>query len=149
MLPVLGLLLVGTIFVGRLYLAHQRALVEARRCAFAYAVLGCDRLPKGCDGLAHWTQRDDGRNKGKAIVEQAQSHISGPFDVFERVPVIGEALKSLFGTTARAEVPIELRMPWTAKDSVHSSVIVALTCNEREHDVTSDIEDAISKLVLK
>jgi hypothetical protein len=134
MLPALGILLVGMLFVHQLYSAQQRALVVARRCAFEYAVNGCQTVPDSCQDVPLTSQDESGKQRSQAIVSDARARVAGAFDVFSNVPVIGAAIDGIFGTTARASAPIAVRMPWTDTGSVRGSVQISLACNEHNHD---------------
>jgi hypothetical protein len=140
-LPVFGILLVGTLLLHQLYSAHQKALVTARRCAFEYAVHGCVEVPPSCRGRPTTGQSDEGKERSQKIVSDARVHEDNQFDVFAKVPVIGSAIDGIFGTTARASAPMLVRMPWTEADSVQGNVQIALACNEHTHDsVVREIE---------
>jgi hypothetical protein len=145
MLPVLGLLLVGTLFIGRAYLAHQRALVAARSCAFEYAVNGCRDVPPTCAGLVERAQSEEGQRHSAAILATTRAQVPGDLDVFEEIPVLGDALSGLFGTTARVQVPVALRLPWSQEQTVHVDGLIALACNEHPRSVSSEIERMLHK----
>jgi hypothetical protein len=140
MLPVLGILFVGTLFIGRAYLAHQRALVAARSCAFEYAVNGCRNVPVTCTGLTDNAQSEDGQRHSAALLATTRARVPGGIDVFEEIPVLGDALSGLFGTTARVQVPVALRLPWSQEQTVRVDALIALACNEHPRSVTSEIE---------
>lgn len=145
MLPVLGILFVGTMFVGRAYLEHQRALVAARSCAFEYVVDGCRDVPATCAGLADNTQSTEGQQHSAEILATTRARVPSEIDVFEEIPVLGDALSGLFGTTARVRVPVELKLPWSQQHTVHAGALIALACNEHPRDVMHEIERMLHK----
>src|SRR5689334_3317421 len=102
MIPTLGLLLVGTLFAGRLYADRLRASVAARACAYEYAVNGCQKAPQSCDGLVDHAQSKDGHERSSSLLSSTRGKSSGVLDVFEAIPVLGNVLSELFGTTAHA-----------------------------------------------
>jgi hypothetical protein len=146
MLPVLGMLLVGTLFLHRLYSAHEKALIFARRCAFEYAVNGCTQVPVSCLEQPTADQTEEGKQRSNEIVSNARPREDHRFDVLSDVPVIGNAIDSLFGTTARGSAAMAVAMPWPDGPSVQGSVQISLACNERDHDdVVHEIEQVFCK----
>jgi len=144
MLPVLGILFVGTSFVRERALARQQALLEARRCAWDYALAGCDpeHLPQSCKGTPQRGQTAEGAHKSEDMIGQLDESHDG-FNPLDDVPVLGSAMRALFGTTTTASRSIELASPWTpgARFAVGGEITVA--CNEKPREVLDVVRDAV------
>jgi hypothetical protein len=100
MLPVFLVLLLGTYYVHDVALARQRALSDARGCAYGYAVRGCPsdaaKVP-GCKGLtAGLAGEVDGHHSDTEAQAQALKDDVGRF------PVLSSAVDALFGKGGRA-----------------------------------------------
>jgi hypothetical protein len=138
LLPVFAIMLASVFFVGRLQLARAHARGDARRCALEHAVSGCGAAPPGCENLLHEQRQDPHANEAANL--RARAAQSDSFGVLERVPLIGDAIDALFGTTTRARAEREVPLPWgKARAQVVASVTVI--CNERPRDVGTAIAD--------
>ncbi len=140
--PFLGLLLVGVLFVQARYLTRERLLLQARRCAWQYAVSGCDPSapPRDCGSTPTTAQSEDGRAASDQLIDQARDSTSlrpagAAFDPFDDVPLLGAAMRGLFGTTTRAEAHAPVRVPWSPAQSVSERGEIVVACNERPRDV--------------
>jgi hypothetical protein len=137
LVPVLGMLLIGTLFVRERYLTRQRALVAARRCAWEYALSGCDdhALPASCSDAPRTDQSSQGSDASQAVIDQARLGADGSnFDVFDEVPILGTAMRALFGTTTSASVRREVRVPWSATGTVSEGGEIVVACNQQVRD---------------
>ncbi len=98
MLPVFILLFLGVLHIHSAGIGQQEAQSAARACAYYYAVNGCTN-----DAAAHPVC--EGLNVGKAAeagsVKDAKDDTSVLTEV-ESWPVLGDALKLLFGEGSRA-----------------------------------------------
>lgn len=145
MLPVLGILLVGVLVVHALLVARQAVLVEARRCAWQHAVQGCrGELPAGCVQPSI-SRSADLEAKSESILEASRSAVSEGAQVFDDVPILGEAIGGLLGEKASAVVSREVQVPGEpeAPATVHGRV--SLLCNERPQSVKAIGEAVLCK----
>lgn len=129
-LPVLVMLLAAVPLIAERYGGRQQALLEARRCAWSYALSGCTREADGCGGFETEAAPE---TEDESVVTTARSESAGGADVFELIPGLTRALEAVLGETARASVAIELR----ERDGVRrrARADLAVACNERPRNV--------------
>ncbi|MFI5308870.1 MAG: TadE/TadG family type IV pilus assembly protein [Polyangiales bacterium] len=136
MLPVLAMLFLGVGLVRSRALAREQALLEARRCAWDYALAGCDpqHVPASCKQAPAEGQSAEGRARADDLLGRVdQSH--NRFNPFDDVPVIGGALRALFGTTTTASAQLEVQSPWTVGLKFSEGGALTVACNEHPHNV--------------
>jgi hypothetical protein len=109
MVPVFGVLLIGTLFVGRMHLRAPSARAEARSCALRHALAGCREPPSGCEAVLGAARRTP--SAASERLWQGASDNPDPQLSLERLPQLKDAIDDLFGQTTSAEVPWELAVP--------------------------------------
>jgi hypothetical protein len=135
MLPLLGTLLVGVLLMHSLHSARQRVLIEARRCAWQHAVQGCrGELPPGC-ARPSMSRSSDLKQKSDGILEASRSAVSEGAQVFDDVPILGDAISGLLGEKARSVVSADVPVPGKPSEPKTVRGRVALLCNERPQSV--------------
>lgn len=130
-LPVLVILLMALPLILERYAAKQQALLDARRCAWTYALSGCIRPPEGCGGFENAAAPAPGPDDD--VIATARSQSGDGAGVFDLVPALTTALTSILGETALADVAVELRERNGVRRRVRAQLAVA--CNERPRDV--------------
>ena len=103
MLPVLGLLLTGVLFLARVHTEAGETRALARRCALAHAASGCQEVPAGCEAVLRGTraERDD---QSRQAAESARAGAATSGTLVDQLPILGDALEGLLGTTTTGEV---------------------------------------------
>jgi hypothetical protein len=144
MLPVLGILLLGTSFVRERALARQQALLEARRCAWEFALAGCDpeRVPQSCKRAPRQGQSEEGAQKSQDLMGRLDESHNG-FNPLDDVPVLGAAMRALFGSTTTASRSIEVPSPWTPGARFAAGGEITVACNEKPREVLDVVQDAV------
>jgi hypothetical protein len=133
-LPVLLLTLFAVGFVRDRYLGRQQAGLAARRCAWAHAIGGCGEAPPGCSAARPGARDDD--PDSLAIMTAARANAgSSEIDVFDHIPVLGNAINELFGTQTGASAVTETAVPWSRTVAVVDRSELVVLCNERPRDV--------------
>src|SRR5690242_7227118 len=94
MLPVFLLLLSAAFYVYGRASAKQRALTAARGCAFQYAMHGCEKVKDGVD-LCSDAEPDK-------LADTESEDFTGVFSMIEDIPLVGQAVETLFGEGAGA-----------------------------------------------
>jgi hypothetical protein len=146
-LPALLALLLGVSLVQQLYLAKQAALSQARRCALLHAAAGCGgELPAGCEGVldAGAPLPDEGRTSS-ILGATRNAYAGSTFPLLENVPVLGDALGALFGTTTLAQAQRSVRLPGPSGATRVLTGGLTLVCNERETDVFDAAQQVLSR----
>ena len=151
--PVLGILWVGTSFAREQCLARQHALIMARRCAWEHSMSGCEDRKLTTDCKMKPEQSAEAERESSGIIDRTQNEVAktrgqvggDDFDVFGDVPLIGKAIKALIGTTTGATVSIDVPVPWKKGASVPSKGTFGLACNERPQDVGQAIRSVFCK----
>jgi hypothetical protein len=139
-LPVLALFLAAVPLQVERYAAHQHALLEARRCVWAYALSGCTEGPDDCDVAAHRDLPDESTLEPPAdagpntdVVAQVRAtRVTSGADVFDAVPLLGALLSSVLGDTAHARAEVLVREAEPRPRLAHS---LKVACNERPRNV--------------
>jgi hypothetical protein len=145
MIPVLGILLVFTLFVRSDQVTRQRVLLEARRCAWQHAMLGCHgELPEGCAPPSK-NRSAELADQGNGILEASRSAVSEGAQVFDDVPILGDAISGLLGEKAQSVVSAEVAVPGKAEEPKNVRGEVALLCNERPRSVKAIGEAVLCK----
>jgi hypothetical protein len=133
-LPVLLLLLFCVGFTRERYLGRQRAALSARACAWAHAIAGCGATPPACTTAVEAAPADD--PDSLAIIDGARAAASArAIDVFDGIPVLGDAVRGLFGTYTGARALSATPLPWDRARQVVDRSELVLLCNERPRDV--------------
>jgi hypothetical protein len=130
-LPVFALLLIALLFLLRWYQARDDARGLARRCAFEHAIHGCTDIPPGCAEVLAGA-----RNSGDRVEAQALRGAAAAGDSFGvlDLPLISDAIDTLFGSATRAQVARRVRRPWDSAEARASGDFVVL-CNDRPREV--------------
>jgi hypothetical protein len=144
-LPVMIALCAGALFLRDRYLARQHALLEARRCAWAHALSGCGTPPDGCAANAMDASGDD--DDAVAIMSAARARGAAKIDVFDDVPVLGDAISRLFGTQTGASAERTVKLPGSGGAQIVERAEVVVLCNERPQDVLAAAHDVFCKNV--
>jgi hypothetical protein len=146
-LPVLLLALFAVGFMRERYLGRQQAALAARRCAWAHAIGGCGEVPPpGCSAAALAASSDDPDTA--AIMSAARANAgTSKIDVFNDVPVLGEALDGLFGTHTGARAVTETTVPWNRSLRVVDRTELIVLCNERPRDVLAAAQNVFCRNV--
>lgn len=128
MVPVFIILWVGVVYLQQLYAARGLARMEARRCAFEHAMSGCDGTPESCSAAPNVSTEQVAT--ADKIVTHARTG-TDDFDPFQKVPVLGDAFRMLFGTTTGSTV--EKRVPFPFNDQLAGVARgqVVLLCNSK------------------
>jgi hypothetical protein len=139
--PVLGILLVASLFLFKWYLGGQHARVLARRCAWEHAMSGCgDTLPPGCDGVlaaaSSGPTTESVQLKALADGSAPNSSTGG----LSEVPLLGDALDALFGTSTVAEAKRRVRLPWRT-DAIDARGKMVVLCNTQPIEIGAAIEE--------
>lgn len=144
-LPVMIALCAGALFLRDRYLARQHALLEARHCAWAHALSGCGAAPDGCAASATEANTDDA--DAAAIMSAARARGDSKIDVFEEIPVLGDAISRLFGTQTGASAERTVRLPGSGGAQLVERAEVVVLCNERPQNVLAAARDVFCKNV--
>ena len=144
MLPVLGLLLVGTLHMRERYLARQQVQLKARQCAWQYAMDGCQGdPPAGCGAQARLDRDTDAEDVTSTMMSDAHTKGGGgDFNVFDKVPLLSDALHALLGTRTRFESSIDVRLPWKTDMAYRAEGKFVVMCNTKPRageDVAKDV----------
>ena len=86
--------------------------------------------------------------EGRAQAEDLLSHVDQPqngFNPFDDVPVVGDALRALFGTTTTASEHIDVQSPWMAGAKLSEGGGLTVACNEHPHDVLDVAKGILTK----
>jgi hypothetical protein len=138
-LPIFLLIFAGVLYVERLSETKQRALVEARRCAWQYADAGCDpkKIPEGCEDVLQYAA---GLSDDNALTDNESG---GVLDGLEDIPFIGPFIEGLFGNalTARANRNIR-KPPILGQETVSINGYYYLMCNEKKLDILDVVTSA-------
>jgi hypothetical protein len=148
--PVLGILLIASMFMYRFYANTEELRLTARRCAWQHAMAGCgDKLPAGCDGylagVGSAAAGDADAAQLRGLTEGSGSDEAGG-SVLSDVPLLGDAIDALFGTTTVARGERDVRTPWSG-EARKARGQMALLCNTRPVDIDAEIEKMFCKLV--
>lgn len=155
-LPVLLLILFSVLYAQSLQVARQRALVEARRCAWKYAIDGCGRAPAGCPSLGKAGEVSGSGAAARDIDRQLQplrrqtKKTQSFLESLSNVPVLGSAIEGLFGEKARAIAVREVDRPAPyggGKAAVQGEIVV--TCNTRPQSRETMIEELFKTTIGK
>lgn len=149
MLPVLGLLLVGTLFMRERYLAKQQVQLQARQCAWQYAMAGCTGdPPAGCGAESRLDRDADAEADDSAMMSSAHTKGGGgDFNVFDEVPLLGDALHALLGTKTSFESTIEVRVPWQKDMAYRAEGKFVVMCNTKPREAPEVAKDVLCSLV--
>jgi hypothetical protein len=133
MLPVLGLLLVGTLHMRERYLARQQVQLKARQCAWQYAMDGCTgKPPAGCGAESRLDGDPVAEEEGSTLMSNAHTQGGGgDFNVFDKVPLLGDALHALLGTKTGFESTIDVRLPWQKDRAYRAEGKFVVMCNTK------------------
>ncbi len=118
MLPVVGLLLTGVLFLAQVHAEASETRALARRCALAHAAGGCQEVPAGCEAVLRGAraERDD---QTRQAADSARAGAATSGTLVDELPIIGDALDGLLGTTttgeARRQVPFSPQMEASAR----------------------------------
>lgn len=126
LLPLFALIWAGALYMLRSYEGKQVAMLKARSCGWQFALAGCETPPAGCD--VH--KADD----GDTGVEEAKAHMhdGSVIDAAVRLPVIGSAIRALFGVGARGTVSTNVpRPPLLGGGEVRQEGRFYVLCNTR------------------
>jgi len=145
MLPVLGLLLVGTLFMRERYLAKQQVQLQARQCAWQYAMDGCTGDPPAGCGAGSRLDRDvEAEEEGSKMMSSAHTQGGGgDFNVFDKVPLLGDALHALFGTKTSFESTIDVRVPWQKDMAYQANGKFVVMCNTKPRKAPAVAKDVL------
>jgi hypothetical protein len=138
--PVLGILLIGSLFLYQWYINGQQARLVARRCAWEHAMTGCGNPPPaGCERYLGATAAasDPQADQLRALADDANR--GGGESVLSHVPLLGNAIDGLFGTTTQADVGREVQAPW-GKPKIQVRGEMVVLCNTQPVDVGDAIE---------
>jgi hypothetical protein len=148
--PVLGILLVGSMFLYHVYKDTQELRLTARRCAWQHAMAGCgDKLPAGCDAylggasLAPAGDADSAQLRG--LTEGSGSEAVGS-SVLSDVPLLGDAIDGLFGTITIARGERDIPTPWSGQ-ARKARGEMAVLCNTQPVDIEAEVQKMFCKLV--
>lgn len=144
-LPILFALLVGVSFMRELYGARQAVLAEARRCALSYAAAGCGgEAPDGCEGIVGPGPRVGDDAQSTTLLDATRAAYAGSaFQLLESVPVLGDALSGLFGTTTQARAQRSVPGPGLAREPLLVKGGMLLLCDERPVGVLELAKQAV------
>jgi hypothetical protein len=129
LLPVLAILWLGVRYLAEVQHASALARLEARRCAWQHALHGCETPPPGCNAAVERQQTAVPGAPDLAADVRAQAGPL-PHDPFTSIPVLGDALAALFGTTTHARLDREVASPFSSEPVRVSATFVVL-CNEQ------------------
>jgi hypothetical protein len=131
MLPVFAVLLVATGFVRDRYVVQQQVLLHARQCAWQYAIDGCTgEPPPGCEGPSE-SDADSGANADALLATTKAQTSNGGLDVLDKVPLLGDALREMFGSRTGFTSQKAIRIPWLKNTSTRLSATRVMSCNTR------------------
>jgi hypothetical protein len=144
MLPVLGLLLVAVPVLRERLAARQQALIAARGCAFAHALAGCGDVPAACANAPGTTAAPAAAAERDPAAIALQNTGDG-FGVFDELPLVGEALRTLLGETTDARALVALRSWGDVSGPAQIEGALSLACNERPRDVAAIARDVFCR----
>jgi hypothetical protein len=105
LLPLFVLILAGVMYLFRSYEGKQLAMLKARSCGWQFALHGCETPPEDCSvGDA---------DQGEKGVDQALAQLKdgSVIDAAIQLPVIGSAIKALFGVGTRGSASTSVSRP--------------------------------------
>jgi hypothetical protein len=148
--PVLGILLVGSMFLYHVYTETHELRLTARRCAWQHAMTGCgDKLPPGCQSYlggassAPTGDADSAQLRGLADGSDGEAVGGG---LLSDIPLLGDAIDGLFGTTTIAQGEGDIATPWTGQARKMRGEMAVL-CNTQPVDIGAEVEKMFCKLV--
>jgi len=143
--PFLFALLLGVSLMREWHAARQAVLTEARRCALLHAAAGCGReAPEGCEDLVGaGPSLGDDTPSTILLTNTRAAYAGSAFQLLELVPVLDDALSSLFGTTTRASAQRGVPRPGPHGEALVATGGMVLLCNERPTDVLKLAEQAV------
>jgi hypothetical protein len=125
-MPVLIMLLVGATYLRELYLARASTRLTARSCAWAHAMDGCrGSMPSACEGSMSAAHGDD----VPQLADKVRVQVGSASDPFRDVPVVGEALASLFGEATHARADATVPYPFDAQRVGMATAETVVVCN--------------------
>jgi hypothetical protein len=106
LLPLFLVLVVGVMFLFKTIESRQLAMLAARGCGWQYAMVGCESVPPGCDIFPRSETDTSGFDEMKnGLTERSW------LDAVSHFPVIGNAIKVLFGEGKRGTVAHVVHRP--------------------------------------
>jgi hypothetical protein len=133
--PVLGILLIASLFLYQWYINGQHARLLARRCAWEHAMAGCgDRLPAGCDGYLITQPPPPSDPASGELRALAGAGNAGGQSILSQVPLLGAAIDALFGTTTKAQLGRAVQAPW-GQPKIQVRGDMAVLCNTEPVDI--------------
>jgi hypothetical protein len=148
--PVLGILLVGSIFLYQVYKDTQELRLTARRCAWQHAMAGCgDKLPAGCDAYlggassAPAGDADSAQLRGLTGGSGGEAPGNG---MLSDIPLLGDAIDGLFGTITIARGERDIPTPWSWQAGKAQGEMAVL-CNTQPVDIEAEVETMFCELV--
>jgi hypothetical protein len=141
-LPVLVILLGGTLLVGKIAVAKADAESLARGCAWQYSMNACDAVPPGCEGVKFSPHSESVQNEISDKLDEAQSSIRNAAkggvvgNVVEQI--LGTALGAAFGSSIDASASENVTRPKLfGKDPVRAAGAYHLACNLKPRTMDS------------
>jgi hypothetical protein len=148
--PVLGILLIGSMFMYRFYMDTQELRLTARRCAWQHAMAGCgDKLPAGCEaylGGASSAPAGDADSAQLRGLTDGSGGDAGGDGVLSDIPLLGDAIDGLFGTTTIARGERDIPTPWSGQ-ARKARGEMAVLCNTQPVDIEAEVEKMFCNLV--
>lgn len=138
MLPVLGALLAAVPLLHALLAGKQQALSQARACGFTYALDGCVDVSAACASSPQ-PGAAPALDPEHDVVAIARNDVRMGSDVFEDLPLLGDALATLLGDTFEARSAVAVRPSAGAHAAVEGAI--TLVCNERPRNVLALARD--------
>lgn len=155
-LPVLLIVAFSVGYARSIYAKRLETLVEARRCAWTYAVNGCTTPPPGCVSVLNDVSiADPNDNLGSIEAEveplrQALVAAGSALSTLTEIPVLGDALEAMFGSAVSARVQGEVHRPKLyGPDKAFVSGSYYLACNERPRDAESVVRAVFEDVAME
>ena len=126
MLPVFILLLACVYYLLDQGQAKAEASSTARRCAWSYAVSGCQQKPPGCDGAS---MREEGAEDDPEAQDTQGEQREGTMDKIAGIPVVGPIVQGMVGEGFRVTATAEARAAVTADEKAAVRSDYYLLCN--------------------
>ncbi len=147
-IPVLVALFGAIGFFQSYYATQLDARTEVRRCVWTFANGGCGNTPDGCGGVLSASAASAPSDaRGRSDVAEADSAIDGMRRALP-VPVLGDLLGSVVGTTATARAQRNVPIPsWAGSGTRDASCTGTTMCNERPRTVEDLLRGAFCSAV--
>ena len=106
LLPLFVLILVGLLYLFKTLEGRQLSMLKARSCGWQYAMEGCEKVPPGCDIFPGQGDDQSGFKEAMAGLNERSW-----LDAASHFPVIGKAIKALFGEGKRGTASVMVPRP--------------------------------------